>query len=194
MSRWPRTLGAIALILLTLGGGHLLIAGQPSTAAQLGPYLHEGNIGDTVDVSTMAVTVIGVRGTTALNGPNGTMNTSGVFVFVKLRINAYSEPVFISDESAHVRDGNGVTYAPTTLIRQPMEGTYQPGTPTESELVFEVQRHSALSLTLRLGTAVTSDEQLRTIAEVHLGITPLQVALWLANDRPINPMEQEISQ
>lgn len=189
MRRALRVMAAIALTLLTLAAASAMNGVRPREYQVTEPFVLVGHVGKDLDARTYTVRVEGVRGGTKLRGQSGyIVGTGGVFVLVKIRVLAHDKPMQIV--GIQVRDGAGRLFEASTRARNPFF-TFQPGSPAEAEATFEVPASSAASLTLRVSDAPLY-EQLITVSEIPLEITPDQVAQWRASTETLNPQQQEV--
>jgi hypothetical protein len=182
------------LLIATVAAGRSIIAFTSDIDAHMRPFVRTGSVGETVDARTFSVRVLAVRGAATIDRRNQYYDTGdeeeeeghdsgGVFVLVRVRAVAYTEPTTIN--YATVVDSRGRTFTPTERISQPLVGgrPLQPGIAVEGEIVFEVPRDVATVLAVRIGEPLF-DERLAAVAEVPLPITQGSVEAWLAEDTP----------
>jgi hypothetical protein len=179
-------LGGVVIVLITIAGAKLILSAQPSARTTNAAFIRTGAVGQTLDALDFSVEVTGVRGAHVLAlGDGSPVQTGGIFILVRTRITAYRKPIGV--DLVEVLDAKGNTYKATEKLDQGPINTYQPGSPTVVEFVFEVPTAAATTLTARFAEANTSDYQDKTYADFTLGITAEEVAQWTADTVPVSP-------
>jgi hypothetical protein len=176
---------AVLLVLATLGAGRVMLACTPDTDEREQPFVVAGAVGEGVDVRTFTLTVLGVRGGPKVTAYGKEYDTSGVWVVVRVRVEAAVEPSTAG--YAAVRDGRGRTFRATERFPQTLVGggrRAQPGVPLEADVVFEVPPAAATDLALRVADN-SFDRRMDVEAEVQLPIDAATVRRWLATTEPL---------
>src|SRR5690606_15163718 len=103
-------LGALLLVLLTLAAGHEIIEGRPANDTATGYLPRTGSVGDRVETSDYAATVLTVRGGRAIvtNRRADELHTNGMWLLVRVQLEAHEEPQMLS--SAVIYDRRGRTF------------------------------------------------------------------------------------
>jgi hypothetical protein len=172
----PGRFGVGVLVLAALAVGGVINSRAPDTDHRERPFVATGRVGSPVNVRTFEATVLGVRGTTKLARSGKWHTTGGIWVLVRLRLVARSEPTQVG--YAAVRDAKDRTYLATTRIEQPLQSrSLQPGIPVEGEIAFEVPPAAAPTLSVRLAEPLV-DTRMEAMAEVPLDITRSKVDQW----------------
>ena len=103
--------GSAALIIITLAVGAAFTSRIPTTETRERPFVNVGNIGEPVDARTFDLTVLGVRGGAVITDSHGPHDTSGVWIIVRVRLTARTEPTTAG--YAVLADAQGRTYRAT---------------------------------------------------------------------------------
>ncbi|WP_433078527.1 hypothetical protein ACQP1P_37595 [Dactylosporangium sp. CA-052675] len=172
------------LVLATVAAGALVVRLKPDQEHGGRPFLRPGTAGGVVDVGTFQVVVLDAAGGTKLKHPrNGlTLDTTGVWVLVRVRVTATREPVVL--RYARLRDDRGRTFSATGRVPQPLTDgrALQPGVWVEGHIAFEVAG-DAKELTLLLGEHSGLGPGLLTLAEVPIAAA---VPRWLGQSTPLD--------
>jgi hypothetical protein len=174
------------LIILALAAGGLFTRYLPDVDVQQQPFVRGGNVGTTVDLRTFDADVLSVRGATVISDADHTHDTSGVWILVRIRLQAVHKTVTVG--YAVLRDAQGRTYAATTRIQQnlvPSVRALQPGVPVVGEVAFEVPVAVATHLSIRLAAA-PFDTRMDDMANVPLPISDGMVRQWKAQTAPMS--------
>ncbi|WP_155374438.1 hypothetical protein [Catellatospora vulcania] len=177
-----RRLGGLLLVAAVLAAGQAVADSPPDRNHQLRPFAVSGDFGTDVVGRDFAVRAVAVRCAAQLKIGDAIMDTQGVWVVVKLRLSARTEPSHIS--YAAVRDASGRIYQTTDRFDQLLVTggrSIQPGLPVEGEIAIEVPAASAGDLTLLVASTFV-DHRMDSMAEIPLPIS--DVTAVLANPAP----------
>lgn len=193
LGRFASRVGAILLILATLAAGHEIIEGRPDEAAISGYFLRQGAVGDRVSALDFSATALAVRGGQAIvtDLGNEELHTNGVWVLVKVRLEAHEERQSVS--FAAIYDRRGRTFDATNRYLQPLTSyRFQPGMPVEGELVFELPRDAVPGARLRLFNGSVASFKHQTLIEIDLGLTETSLDAWVDNREPMRVAVPEV--
>lgn len=145
-------------------------------------FVVTAGVGEALRVGGLEATVLEVRPAAQVaERPGNGQDTGGVWVVVRLRVEAADEPTALG--YAAVADRRGRSWEASERVDQPLVGyTFQPGIPVVGWVAFEVPREAATEVTLRFGE---SGAELSTVAEIPLPIDDAAVAEGLADPRPV---------
>lgn len=152
-------------------------------------FVVTAGVGEPVLVGGLRATVLEVRTVAQVaEQPGDGRDTGGVWVVVRLRVEAVDEPTAL--EYAAVADRQGRSWVGSERVEQPLIGyTFQPGIPVVGRVAFEVPRGTATDLMFRFGESGT---ELSTVAEIALPIDDAMVAEGLAAGQPLPLGEPEV--
>ncbi|WP_238015334.1 hypothetical protein KZZ52_49365 [Dactylosporangium sp. AC04546] len=171
-----------ALVLVTLVAGSLIILAKPDQARLQRPFFVSGTAGGPVSLHTLTVTVLETTGAPKLQTSRGVLETTGMWVTVRLRVVATEEPVML--QYARLRDDRDRLFHATNRVDQQLAGgrMFQPGIPVEGTVVFEVAK-DARALTLLVShDPGTLNIQLEGVAEIEL---PAPAEAWRTQEKPV---------
>ncbi|WP_144122300.1 hypothetical protein [Catellatospora sichuanensis] len=177
-----RRLGSFLLIAAVLAAGQAVGDATPDRNHQLRPFAVAGDFGTDVVGRDFAVRAAAVRCAAQLKIGDEILETQGVWIVVKLRLSARTEPVRI--RYAAVRDASGRIYETTDRFEQYLVSggrNIQPGLPIEGEVAIEVPAASAGDLTLLVASTYV-DHRVDSMAEIPLPVS--DVSGVLANPAP----------
>jgi len=160
--------GAVVLVLAVLVAGKALVEYRPTHAQMHKPYLRTGKTNDVVDVRTFDVTVLGTRYGSKLRISGAVYETSGVWVIVKVRLAAHTEPMSVGYMALHDRSGR--SFEATERFTQNLAGggrELQPGIPVQGEVAFEVPKDALAGMTIRFSEA-KYDQRMDAMADIAL--------------------------
>lgn len=160
--------GAVVLVLAVLVAGNALVEYRPTHAEMHKPYLRTGKLNDTVDVRTFDVTVLGARYASTLRVGGVKYETTGVWVIVKVRLNAHTEPMSVAYMALHDRKDR--TFEASERFTQTLVGggrRLQPGIAVQGEVVFEVPKDALPGMTIRFAES-TYDHRMDAMADIEL--------------------------
>ena len=185
--RSARRLGAAVLVVAALAIGTAITDHTPDSDAQQQPFVRTGAIGTSVDARTFSAAVLGVRGASVLaplTEEEEAHVTSGVWIIVKVRLEAHTNPTAVGYGA--LIDAQGRTYRATERIFEPLLGgrTLEPGIPVEGEIAFEVPVKVATHVSIRLAVE-DIDQRMDAMVQVPLPITASQVAQWHTDKSPV---------
>jgi len=182
--RIVRRAGHALAIVATLAAGAAITDRTPDADTQQHPFIRSATVGHAVDARTFDVTVLGVRGGAVLGGISGSHDTSGVWVLVRMKLDARTNPVSLG--YAVLEDSDGRTYRATGRVDQSILGerSLEPGVPVIAEIAFEVPTALAQDMSLRLAVSPT-DQRMDAVAQVRLPITAGQARQWHADKNPL---------
>jgi hypothetical protein len=160
--------GGVILVLAALAAGRAILEFRADANDMHRPYLRSGATGQTVDLRTFDLQVLGARYASVLRDSGVIHETTGVWVIVKVRITAHTEPISVGYAALH--DRNDRTYFATDRVRQSLVGgvrEYQPGVPVEGEVVFEVPKEVLSGMTVRF-TEHQFDNRMEVMSDIAL--------------------------
>jgi hypothetical protein len=165
------------LILATLAIGAAMLPLKPRVGDNQGEFVRTGVLGKPVDARAFRVTVLDVTGGATIDA-NPPIETTGVWVVVRIRVVAVKDPVAVG--YAAIRDERGRVFQDAGKVDQPLIGgrTIQPGIPIEALVVFEVAR-DVRRLTARFAKPAYF-QYLDAVAEIPLPITKADIDRWVA--------------
>jgi hypothetical protein len=184
--RW--WLGGVAAVLVTLLLGQALLRTAPSADAGAAPFLVPGRLFRPVVVGGLVVAALGVRGAATVRRPGGgVLDTSGVWVIVKVELTATEKTTTVQYLALADRDGH--TYRASRRWHQSIsEGApeLQPGLPVDGEVAFEVPRDKATDLTLRAGEHYSASLGLRSrpVTDIAIPVERSEVDRWATDAEP----------
>jgi hypothetical protein len=175
--RLMRRIVAAVLIIAALAIGSAITSHTPDTDDAQRAFVRTGVLGSAVDVRTFDVTVLGVRGAAQITQDDTAHDTSGVWIIVRLRLTARTNPTVVS--YAVLRDAQGRTYRATGRIDQSLlDGRpLEPGVPVTVELAFEVPTSVATGLSIQLAES-EGDQRMDALARIRIPVTAAQVGQW----------------
>lgn len=169
--RLLRRLGAGLLIVGVLAAAQAVDRSVPNRNEQLRPFPAAGDFGTDIQARDFQVRAVAVRCAGKLKIGEAILTTQGVWIVVKLRLTARTEPVTIN--FAAVRDASGRVYETTDRFGQDLVAggrRLQPGLPVEGEIAIEVPAASAGGLTLLLASTYV-DHRMDSMAEIPLPVS-----------------------
>jgi hypothetical protein len=179
---------AAILLLAALAVGTGAINLTPDFEDRVRPFVRTGKVGEPVDVREFSVTVLGIRGSTAIKSGSTVSErlyqTDGVWLLVKVRVRAFKGST--SFRGAALRSADGRIYdssmRPDTTSSV-LGRTLQPGIPVEGEMIFEVPKDVARDVTLQVSRqyGVRLDVQ----AEVRIETNAATVRSWTESTQAI---------
>lgn len=160
--------GSAVLVIVALVVGQLLIDLGPDTDASHAPFLIAGKPGDNVDARTFDVELISARYASAVRSGGADHDSSGVWVILKIRLNARTESLRIG--YAALVDKSGRTYLASDRVRQtlvPNARALQPGIPVEGEVAFEIPRDAIAGASVQFAKK-SGDRRMDAMATIEL--------------------------
>jgi hypothetical protein len=137
--------GALICAAIALGGAMHWV--DDHGEYQNRPFGVAGAMGEPVTARTFTVTALGQRGAATLADSGRKIDTSGIWMLVRVRVTARDDPVLLG--YAAVRDTRGRIYQASDRVRQPLIGRqFQPDVPAEGEIAFELPVDAAGEFTL----------------------------------------------
>ena len=147
----------------------------PEPVRSQDPFLLSAPAGTPVAARTFIVTALDSRSGPELAGDEfgggpPVLDTAGVWVLVKVRVEGLREPTRIA--YAALVDGQGRTFRSTFRTSQPLvDRTLQPQLPVEGEIVFEVPADALGQMRLRVSPGGL-DRRLDAMTDIALDVTP----------------------
>jgi hypothetical protein len=194
--RWAARLGAAVVALLTLVAGQTIIDAEPDVNEIVAPFYVAGSPDQRVQVGSVAVTMLGVRGAATLVRPDGgVIDTTGVWIIVRVRLEATTSTTTVN--YAAVADGRGRSFRLSGRFRQGFsEGMrdLHPGIPVAGEMAFEVPRDAATSLTLRVAESYDAVRglEMRPVTDIKVPVTADALAGWLGESTPATVQDAKV--
>jgi hypothetical protein len=191
-SRAGQVLGGLGLLAGVVAAGGVVTDSERTVDELHREFVVAGETGEPVAARTIQVTVLAARAaSTVADSSRGELDTAGVWVVVRVRVEAVEEPGTLG--YAAVRDSRGRTFLASGRVTQPLAGSgyqVQPGIPVEGEVVFEVPADAASGLTVRLAQPLF-DRRMEAVAEIPLPVDQLQVEDGQATTGPV-PIDPEV--
>jgi hypothetical protein len=180
MGRWLRLLGGASLVVATVVAGNAYISVLPERGDMDRAFARSGPMNTQVVARNFSAAVLGVRGGTRLVQSDGSAHeTAGVWVIIKVRVAALTEPTYVS--SLLLRDDAGREFHPTERVNQPvLNRVLQPGIPVVGEVAIEVPK-DAHGFVLRLFDGPNA--ALDAVVEVQVPVADPKV--WLTGEQMI---------
>lgn len=180
-----------ALVAGAVTAGCALVTYLPQDTGVDVPFIVEGEVGETLDLTYAELTVTEVRVADTLTGLSESAAAGGTFVVVDATWRATQGQTSFS--GAEVTDRQGRRFWPTNLAGCSTSASAQPGYAWRTTYCFDVPRDALAGATVRLARGGQSEDhagQRRdAVAVVDLGITPGEVdALWEAEET-VSPEE-----
>lgn len=174
-----------ALVVGAVTAGCALVTYLPQDAGVEAPFIVEGEVGETLDLTYAKLTVTEVRVADTLTGLSETAAAGGTFVVVDATWRALQGQT--SFGGAEVTDQQGRRFWPTNLAGCSTSASAQPGYAWRTTYCFDVPRDALAGATVRLARGGQSEDyagQRRdAVAVIDLGITPSEVGtLWEAEE------------
>jgi hypothetical protein len=174
-----------ALVVGAVTAGCALVTYLPQDAGVEAPFVVEGEVGETLDLTYATLTVTEVRVADTLTGPSEAAAAGGTFVVVDATWRAVQGQTSFS--GAEVTDQQGRRFWPANLAGCSTSASAQPGYAWRTTYCFDVPRDALAGATVRLARGGQSEDhagQRRdAVAVIDLGITPSEVdALWEAEE------------
>jgi hypothetical protein len=143
-----------------------------------GPFLHDADVGDPVELRDFTLTVDGVDGGRGLTiGGGDPWTTGGVWLVVSVTVTTDSVPA--QPTTVQLVDEQGRTLAPTSRFNQPMTETpVQPGMVARGAVAFEVPFDVGDRVYVRAGARWTA---LDAVTNVAVPIPADRWAAWAAD-------------
>jgi hypothetical protein len=174
-----------ALVVGAVTAGCALVTYLPQDAGVDAPFIVEGEVGETLDLTYAKLTVTEVRLADTLTGLSEAAAAGGTFVVVDATWRATQGQTSFS--GAEVTDRQGRRFWPTNLAGCSSSASAQPGYAWRTTYCFDVPRDALAGATVRLARGGQSEDhagQRRdAVAVIDLGITPSEVdTLWEAEE------------
>lgn len=174
-----------ALVVGAVAAGCALVTYLPQDGGVDAPFVVEGEVGETLDLTYAELTVTEARVADTLTGLSETAAAGGTFVVVDATWRATQGQTSFS--GAEVTDRQGRRFWPANLAGCSTSASAQPGYAWRTTYCFDVPRDALAGATIRLARGVQTEDhagQRRdAVAVVDLGITPSEVdALWEAEE------------
>jgi hypothetical protein len=143
-----------------------------------GPFLHDADVGEPVELRDVTLTVEGVDGGRGLTiGGGDPWTTGGVWLVVSLSVTTDGAPA--QPKTVELVDEHGRTFAPTSRFNQPMTETpVQPGMVATGAVAFEVPFDLGDRVYVRAGPRWTA---LDAVTNVAVPIAADRWATWAAD-------------
>ncbi|MFI9487643.1 hypothetical protein ACIG47_14735 [Promicromonospora sp. NPDC052451] len=181
-----------ALVVGAVTAGCALVTYLPQDTALEDPFVVEGGVGETLDLTYAELTVTDVRVADTLSGVTETAVAGGTFVVVDATWRATQGlTTFVG---AEVTDAEGRRFWPANLADCTTAPKAQPGYAWRATYCFDVPRDALAGATVRLARGDQAEEhagQRRdAVAVVDLGITGGEAdELWEATETVSPEME-----
>jgi hypothetical protein len=174
-----------ALVVGAVVAGCALVTAVPQNAAVEEPFVVEGAVGETLDLTYAELTVTGVRVADTLSGAAETAMAGGTFVVVDATWRATQGAT--SFHGAEITDAQGRRFWPTNLAGCSTSASAQPGFAWRTTYCFDVPRDALAGATVRLARGDQNEEhagQRRdAVGVVDLGISAQRAdELWEATE------------
>lgn len=174
-----------ALVLGAVTAGCALVTYVPQDMSVDAPFLVEGEVGETLDLTYAELTVTEVRVADVLTSPAEAAAAAGTFVVVDATWRATQGETTFS--GAEITDEQGRRFWPSTRGGCSTSASAQPGYAWRATYCFDVPRDALEGATVRLARGDQTEEhagQRRdAVAVVDLGITPGRAdQLWEATE------------
>ncbi|WP_454851981.1 hypothetical protein [Promicromonospora soli] len=180
-----------ALVVGAVTAGCALVTYLPQDKGIDAPFVVEGEVGETLDLTYAELTVTEVRVADTLTGYTETAVAGGTFVVVDATWRATQGETIFS--GAEVTDRQGRRFWPTDLTGCSTSANAQPGYAWHTTYCFDMPRAALAGATVRLARGGQSEDhagQRRdAVAVVDLGITASEAdELWEAEET-VSPEE-----
>jgi hypothetical protein len=188
--RLAARVGAVALILATITAARAIDATTPIGQDHARPWIHPGQMNETVIGNDLAVRVLGVRGARAYSSGGRMVTTDGLFLLVRVRVQAIG-PDPASVAYAALVDAEETAYAATgfgTLFGYRVH----PGITVDGELLFELPATRVDQLRLRLSSYPDHRPRFQVMIEVPLQIDADEIRLWSGQLAALTVREPEV--
>jgi hypothetical protein len=174
-----------ALVVGAVTAGCALVTYVPQGESVNAPFLVEGEVGETIDLTYAELTVTDVRVADVLTSPAEAAAASGTFVVVDATWRATQGETTFS--GAEITDEQGRRFWPSTRGGCSTSASAQPGYAWRTTYCFDVPRDALEGATVRLARGDQTEEhggQRRdAVAVVDLDITPGKAdQLWEATE------------
>jgi hypothetical protein len=185
---------AVALLLGTVNLATLLKNYSDDVDAENRPFPINAAVNQTARARTFVATAQGERGGAVIQDSNN-HPTSGVWLIVKVRVEATNVPTIIG--YAAIRDTRGRVFRATDRLEHQVAGTMgrqlQPGLPVVGEIAFELPRDAATAPTLLLADN-SIDQEMDAMLEITLDAnSSATVDGWAADTKPTTLMSPTVS-
>jgi len=180
---------AFVLIVATIALARLITVTAPDGSDNARPWVHQGQMNESVVERTFEVTVLTVRGGRAYEGVYESRTTEGVFLLVRARVMALEVETEV--RRAEVVDESGNTYS-AQILEGLSDRSLLPRISMEGELLFEVPPAVATHLVLRVSSTIGDLPQHQTVVEVPLQIGADDVRAWSDETDPLTVMPTEV--
>ncbi|WP_129784239.1 hypothetical protein [Promicromonospora panici] len=174
-----------ALVVGAVTAGCALVTYLPQDKGVDTPFIVEGQVGETLDLTYAELTVTDVRVADTLTGFSEAAAAGGTFVVVDATWRAtQGETSFLG---AEITDRQGRRFWPTDLTGCSTSANAQPGYAWRTTYCFDVPRDALAGATVRLARGGQSedhaDQRRDAVAVIELGITPSEAeTLWEAEE------------
>jgi hypothetical protein len=180
-----------ALVVGAVTAGCALVTYLPQESGVDAPFIIEGAVGATLDLTYAELTVTEVRVADTLAGSSEAAAAGGTFVVVDATWRATQGDTSFS--GAEITDQQGRRFWPTNLAGCSTSASAQPGYAWRTTYCFDVPRDALAGATVRLARGDQSedhaDQRRDAVAVVDLGITESEVdTLWEAEET-VSPEE-----
>lgn len=180
-----------ALVIGAVTAGCALVTYLPQDTGVDAPFIVEGEVGETLDLTYAELTVTDVRVADTLTSFSETAAAGGTFVVVDATWRATQGETTFS--GAEITDRQGRRFWPSQRGGCSVSATAQPGYAWRTTYCFDVPRDALQGATVRLARGDQAEEyagQRRdAVAVVDLGITAGEVdELWAAEET-VSPEE-----
>lgn len=174
-----------ALVLGAVTAGCALVTYLPQDVGVDAPFIVEGEVGETLDLTYAELTVTEVRVADTLTGLSEAAAAGGTFVVVDATWRATQGDTTFA--GAEITDREGRRFWPTSLAGCSPSASAQPGYAWRTTYCFDVPRDALAGATVRLARGGQSsdhaDQRRDAAAIIDLGITPSEVdTLWKAEE------------
>jgi hypothetical protein len=174
-----------ALVVGAVTAGCALVTYVPQDQGVDAPFVVEGAVGETLDLTYAELTVTGVRVADTLSGLTESAIAGGTFVVVDATWRATQGETHFS--GAEITDRQGRRFWPTTRGGCSTSASAQPGYAWRTTYCFDVPRDALEGATVRLARGADdedhADQRRDAVAVVDLGITASEAdQLWEATE------------
>jgi hypothetical protein len=188
--RLVAVIAAIPVILLTVAAARLIAITTPIRDDYTRPWVHQGQMNETIVADDFAVMVLDIRGGRAYEGFSNPVTTDGLFLLVRARVMALDTRAGVG--YAELVDPAGNAYKSIWQSESLLVQQIDPAITIEGELLFEVPPAAATELRLRLTSDTVAQPRYGVVVEVPLTIDPDDLDAWYHRAAPLTVLEPEV--
>lgn len=154
------------------------------------PFIHEGEIGQTVVLRTGEVSVVGVYAAKTVELFLDVSESADVWLVVDVRWTPLGEPHLIGGSTAAIAASDGRTFGGSQPVNN-ICGRTQPGLTVGCQMAFEISADALEGAQILL----PAESSVRTgdgVAQIDLGIDAATAAEWAETDAHITLLESTV--